>query len=247
MSSTAVVPSSKDSSLLRHVPELTARARALLTAMNLHYAGVALLAVLDLYLILHLIFVGQALKAHNADALDQQNVVLKSAEVAAKPLRGLDTKLVDSTKAADAFYAKRLPYANSQVLSELGVLTKREGVRWTRAQYPQVAVLSGADALIEMHIDASVSGDYRPIMQFINAIERDKMFFVINSINLSGQQTGQVNLRLRLTTYLRQPSVEEMTAELPGADANKDAGKDASKPVADTASVKSAAPRGGKR
>ena len=239
MSSTAVVPSSKDSSLLRHVPELTARARALLTAMNLHYAGVALLVVLDLYLIAHLIFVGQALKAHNADALDQQNVQLKSAEVAAKPLRGLDAKLVDSTKDADAFYAKRLPYANSQVLTELGVLTKREGVRWSRAQYPQNAVLSGADALTEMHIDASVSGDYRPIMQFINAIERDKMFFVINGIQLSGQQTGQVNLRLRLTTYLRQPTVEEMTAEVPGSDANK--------PVADTARAKSAAPRGGKR
>ena len=243
MSSTAVVPSSKDSSLLRHVPQLTARARALLTAMNLHYAGVAVLVVLDLYLIAHLIFVGQALKAHNADALDQQGVVLKSAELAAKPLRGLDTKLVDSTKAADTFYAKRLPYAFSQVLTELGVLYKREGVRWSRAQYPEVPVLAGANALTEVHIDASVSGDYRPIMQFINSIERDKMFFVINGIQLSGQQTGQVNLRIRLTTYLRQPTVEEMTAELPGSDASKDA----SKPVADTASAKSAAPRGGKR
>ncbi|WP_216845405.1 hypothetical protein [Granulicella sp. S156] len=239
MSSTAIVPSSKDSSLLRHVPQLTARARALLTAMNLHYAGVAVLVVLDLYLIAHLIFVGQALKARNADALDQQGVVLKSAEVAAKPLRGLDTKLVDSTKDADAFYAKRLPYAFSQVLTELGVLYKREGVRWSRAQYPEVPVLAGADALTEVHIDASVSGDYRPIMQFINSIERDKMFFVINGIQLSGQQTGQVNLRIRLTTYLRQPTVEEMTAELPGSDANK--------PVADTGSAKSAAPRGGKR
>ena len=245
MSSTAVVPSSKDSSLLRQIPQLTARARALLTAMNLHYAGVTLLVVLDLYLIAHLIFVGQALKAHNAEALDQQNVQLKSAELAAKPLRGLDTKLVDSTRDADAFYAKRLPYANSQVLAELGALTKREGVRWSRAQYPQNPVLSGSDALIEMNIDASVSGDYRPIMQFINAIERDKMFFVITGITLSGQQTGQVNLRLRLTTYLRQPTGQEMGAELPGADVS--ANKDANQSAADAVSAKNPAPRGGRR
>jgi type IV pilus assembly protein PilO len=248
MSSAAVVPSSKES-FLRQIPQLTARARTLLTAMNLHYAGVALLVVLDLYLALHLVFVGQALKAHNVDALDQQNVQLRSAELAAKPLRGLDAKLVTSTKDADTFYAKRLPYADSQVLTELGALTKRAGVRWSRAQYTQNAVLSGADALTEMHMDASVSGDYRPIMLFINSIERDKMFFVINSINLSGQQTGQVNLRIRLATFLRQPTLGEMTAELPGADAGKDAGKDASTPVVvDSPGAKNAVPgRGGRR
>ena len=246
MSSTAVVPSSKDSSLLRHVPQLTARARALLTAMNLHYAGVAVLVVLDLYLIAHLIFVGQALKAHNADALDQQSVVLKSAELAAKPLRGLDTKLVDSTKAADAFYGKRLPYANSQVYAELGALTKREGVRWSRAQYTQVGVLSGSDALIEMHMDASVSGDYRPIVQFINAAERDKMFFVINGINLTGQQTGQVNLRIRLTTWLRQPNGDDMTADLPIPNDSKSAVEPEPVPVTAPA-IPNFTARGGKR
>ena len=39
---------------MRHVPRLTERARALLTELNLHYAGVALLLVLVLYLALHL-------------------------------------------------------------------------------------------------------------------------------------------------------------------------------------------------
>jgi hypothetical protein len=63
-------------------------------------------------------------------------------------------------------------------------------------------------------MDASVSGDYRPVVQFINATERDKVFFVINGINLTGQQTGQVNLRLRLTTYLRAPRAGEMGEEV---------------------------------
>jgi len=78
-------------------------------------------------------------------------------------------------------------------------------------------VLNGNDALTAISIDASVSGDYRPIVQFINALERDKIFFVINGINLTGQQTGQVNLRIRLTTYLRPGNTDELSAELPAA------------------------------
>jgi type IV pilus assembly protein PilO len=75
-------------------------------------------------------------------------------------------------------------------------------------------VLKGNDSLTEVKMDVSVSGDYRPIVQFINALERDKVFFLINTINLTGQQTGQVNLRIRLTTYLRDPRAGELTEEL---------------------------------
>lgn len=82
-------------------------------------------------------------------------------------------------------------------------------------------MLSGKDELTQVSIDASVSGDYRPIVLFINAVERDKVFFVINGISLSGQQTGQVNLRIRMTTYLRPAKADEMSAEVsavPGAE-----------------------------
>jgi type IV pilus assembly protein PilO len=215
MSTTALVPPPNSSSLERRVPRLTARARAMITTMNLHFAGVAVLVLLDLYLIVHLIFVWQGLKSNDAAALDDQHVQLIAAQLAAKPLRGLDKKLVASTTDADTFYQHRLPYADSQVLAEIGALTTREGVHWTHAQYAQTPVLSDKDALIEVNIDGSVSGDYRPIVQFINAIERDKLFFVINGINFTGQQTGQVNLRIRLTTYLRPPNPDELTPEVP--------------------------------
>jgi hypothetical protein len=197
----------------RYVPRLTDHARSLITATNLHFAGVALLLLLDIYLVLHLVFVWQTFGSLNQDALDRQRVELRSAELAAKPLRGLDAKLVDSTTAANTFYAKRLPYAASEVAAELGVLAHREGVHWTRAQYAYSPVLNGNDALTQVNMDASVSGDYPPIVRFINALERDKQFFVINSINLTGQQTGQVNLRIRMTTYLRAPQGDEKTDE----------------------------------
>jgi hypothetical protein len=223
----AIIPPPNSSVPERRVPRLTARARALMTALNLHLAGVALLALLDLYLIVHLVFIWQGLSANNADALDQQHVQLIAAQLAAKPLRGLDTKLVASTHDANVFYQTRLPYADSQVVAEIGRLTTKAGVRWTHAQYAYNPMLTGNDALTEVSIDASVSGDYRPIVQFINAVERDKLFFVINGINLTGQQTGQVNLRIRLTTYLRPANADELSAEVPAA-ATSDAGNNGS-------------------
>jgi hypothetical protein len=56
--------------------------------------------------------------------------------------------------------------------------------------------------LTEVQMDASLSGDYRSLVTFINGLERDKHFFLVDNLSLTGQQTGQVNLRLRLTTYL---------------------------------------------
>lgn len=217
MSATATVPPPSSSSVLRHVPRLTARARSLLTAVNLHYAGVAALLVVVLYMVMHLLFLSRALTDHNADALEHQQVMLKTARLQAQPLRGLDGKIATSTQDANIFYVDRLPYAESQVLTELGRLTQKTGVRWANAQYSQIPELSGDYALTELRMDASVSGDYRPIVEFINSLERDKMFFLVNSISLSGQQTGTVNLRIHLTTYLRAPNAKEASAQQPEA------------------------------
>lgn len=54
-------------------------------------------------------------------------------------------------------------------------------------------------------MDASLSGDYRPLALFINSLERDKMFFLITGVTLQGQQSGVVGLRIRVTTFLRSP------------------------------------------
>ena len=54
-------------------------------------------------------------------------------------------------------------------------------MKLTRVQYAYAPVLAGtAGELTEARMDASLSGDYRPLVLFINSLERDKMFFVIN-------------------------------------------------------------------
>lgn len=218
MSSAIVVPPPNSTSVMRHVPRLTAHARNLLTAVNLHFAGVAALGVLILYLAIHLGFMVQALHANNAEALAQEQNAARVAQIAATPLRGLDVKLVNSTADADRFYGERLPYAVSQVLTELGKVTKEQNVRLGRVAYNYSPELSGPGELTEVRMDAALAGDYRPLVQAINAMERDKMFFVINQIIFTGATAGQVNLRMRMTTYLREPKPDEPLADTPQAE-----------------------------
>ncbi|MBB5344432.1 hypothetical protein [Tunturibacter empetritectus] len=182
------------------------KASRLGTLKNFHIAGVVALGVVNLYLLAHMAFAWRAANNQNAAALADQTVQMKTAEIARQPLEGLDEKLAQATKDSDKFYKQRLPFAVSGVVGELGSLAKKQGVKLTRVQYAYAPVMDGtAGALTEARLDASLSGEYRPLVVFINSLERDKMFFLISGLTLTGQQSGTVGLRLRLTTYLRSP------------------------------------------
>jgi type IV pilus assembly protein PilO len=182
------------------------KASRLGTLKNFHIAGAVALGLVNLYLLAHMAFAWRAANSQNAAALADQTIQMKTAEIAKQPLEGLDEKLAQATKDADKFYKQRLPFADSQVAGELGTLAKKQGVKLTRVQYAHSPVMDGtAGALTEARMDASLSGDYRPLVVFLNSLERDKMFFLITGLTLTGQQSGTVGLRLRLTTYLRPP------------------------------------------
>lgn len=186
----------------------TERTRNLLTVLNFHYAALAVLALLNAYLLTHMALSYRATRTQNGEALSQQALTMRTAELQAKPLQALDSKLQLSNEEANSFYLHRLPFSYSQVAGELGAVAKRENVRLTRVQYAPTPVLEAAGpnvALTAVRMDASLSGDYRPLVEFVNALERDQMFFVISNVTLTGQQSGTVGLRLRLTTYLRSP------------------------------------------
>ncbi len=200
--------------------EWAEKARKLGTLRNLHIAGVVVLGLVNLYLLAHMAFAWRAANSDNAAALADQTIAMKTAKIARQPLEGLDEKLEQATKDADKFYKQRLPFANSEVAGELGALAKKQGVKLIRVQYAYVPVLPGtAGELTEARMDASLSGDYRPLVLFVNSLERDKMFFLITGVTLTGQQSGTVGLRVRLTTYLRSPvGTESSEKTVAGAD-----------------------------
>jgi len=200
-------------------PGLRERTRGWLNPVNIHWAGVALLALVNIYLLVTMGLAWKLANSQNAEALAQQQIQLKSAEIAAKPLEGLDVKLAAASEKSDQFYLERLPFSYSEIASKLGELKGKSKVRLSRVNYSQPAAANGKKApegpggtlvpstgknqLTEVLMDASLTGDYRSLVEFINGLERDKVFFLIDGITLTGQQSGQVSLRIRVTTFLR--------------------------------------------
>jgi type IV pilus assembly protein PilO len=61
----------------------------------------------------------------------------------------------------------------------------------------------GPGRLQRMEMEAGLGGSYTSLARFINALERDEMFFIINSVTLGGQPQGPVKLDMKLETYLK--------------------------------------------
>jgi Tfp pilus assembly protein PilO len=141
-----------------------------------------------------------AVGGHSAQVTSSREVELRAQELQVAPLRGLNEKLAATRKALEGFYQKRVPPNYSVIAGTIDELAVRSGVHLTRVQYTQGA--PGA-YLTEITMDAGISGDYPQIMHFINGLERDQTFFVIRAMALTGQSGGLVNLRLRVSTWLR--------------------------------------------
>lgn len=183
--------------------------------LNAHFAAVALLAIANLVLLVQLGLAWHTLREDRPEQLELKRSDLRMAELQAKPLRNLPERVADSTKGAAHFYDARVPGVDSAILSELGALATKANVRMSRGQYAFAPVLHD---VTEVRMDETVSGEYTDLMRFINSVERDKMFFVINGLTLTGQQGGLVNLRLKVTTYLHGADAQHLPATNGGSE-----------------------------
>jgi len=123
------------------------------------------------------------------------------------PLRGIDQKLAQAQKDDAAFMQNRLPARYSDVVAELGKLANANHVRISSGSYKtDPGKIEGVENL-EIH--AGLSGQYLNLVKFMNAVERDRMFFIIESVGLtgeraeSGSRATEIRLDMKLNTYLR--------------------------------------------
>lgn len=186
------------------------------TILNLHLAGAAVLVVLVLVLA-----VKAGLAVHAAGAVDsasyqQQQIRYAQLHAQMAHLQGLPQKVDAARDDETHFYETRIAPNYSTIAEELGGAAVKDQVRLSRAQYTPSPDIDG---LTEVRIDASLSGDYTPIMHFINDMERDKnhVFFIIDGVTFTGQQGGLVNLRLRLSAYLQTGATDLPPADNSGA------------------------------
>jgi len=172
----------------------------LTSPLTWHIAGAAVLVIVVVVLGTMFALDWSATSTTTMDAMQTRQVQLKVLEKQTAPLRGLDKRVEKTRAQIKTFYDTRIPANYSQILTQIGDLEVKSGVRLMRVQYVQ---RPPGVHLTEIVMDAGISGQYPQIMHFINSLERDKTLFIIRGMGLTGQQGGLVNLRLQVSTWLR--------------------------------------------
>jgi Tfp pilus assembly protein PilO len=129
----------------------------------------------------------------------QAELTAKTRQVA--PLKDLPQKINIAKDQISDFYRNRFPSQNSQIYTELGKVAAANGVKIDQVRYKPADTMS--NGLLPIEMEADLSGSYASLAHFINAIERDEMFFVINSVTLGGEPQGAVKLSVKLEAYLK--------------------------------------------
>jgi type IV pilus assembly protein PilO len=120
-----------------------------------------------------------------------------------EPLTNLPDKVHAANRQITDFYNKRFPAQDSQIATEFGKLAAANGVTIEQAKYPVKVKEEETGRLHRVEMEAELSGNYVSLAKFINALERDDMFFLISSITLAGEQKGPIKLQMKLETYLK--------------------------------------------
>ncbi|MGI9104090.1 MAG: hypothetical protein ACR2IF_16745 [Terriglobales bacterium] len=113
----------------------------------------------------------------------------------------VQVRVEEARKQIDSFYEDRLASGASELSAELGKLVSASGVRLGSARYEELD--SELPGLTHVSVSAQITGDYLQDAKFINAVERDEVFFIIDSVNLAEQQAGTVRLTVTMETYLK--------------------------------------------
>jgi len=113
---------------------------------------------------------------------------------------GMDKKLANARADITNFYDQRLSGQYSLIDASLDKAATANGVQLLTVNYKPDK--KSVEDLEKVAIDITISGPYVNDVKFINAMERDKVFFVIDSVSLVGSQHG-VQLLVRAETYFR--------------------------------------------
>ena len=176
--------------------------RALLTMLNLHIAVVALLLIFDIALGAKVMLAMHAINADQSPSFTAEEIHYGKLQTRMNQIHDLPAKVTQARAQAAQFIQKRFAPNYSTIAAELGNLASKNHVRLANAQLTQKSEING---ILRVRIDASLSGQYAPLMHFINDLERakDHVFFIITGLAFNGEQHGNVSLRIRMDTYLR--------------------------------------------
>src|SRR5207248_5074061 len=165
-----------------------------------------LLGVVDAVALTYLLLPSRTDMAAQREALNEAEQEARRLTLTVAPLRDIGTKLKKADTDINDFYKNRLASRYSEILDEIGKVASNNRVAISAVTYKEGPTTLSDLQLLDMQAD--ISGPYSELAKFVNALERDKIFFIIDSVSLSGQKEGVVRLTLRFETYLRMKTEE---------------------------------------
>lgn len=132
--------------------------------------------------------------------LQEQYLTLKS-EVALWKKGNPDAVRADLNR----FYSEDVPKRYSAISQQMEKLFQATGVTASGIHYAsQNQDKTMLPEVEPVRVETTVTGDYAKVAHFINALEQDKTFFIIDKISLSSHEGGTVSLTITVDTFLRQ-------------------------------------------
>ena len=158
-------------------------------------AGICVLAaVATIY------FISQGGQAQQQE-FDSTRAQVQSRMKVVIPPSAVQGRVEQARAQIDDFYKNRLASEPSAVYAELGKLAAANRVRIGQAKYELAE--TELPNVQTMNIEATLSGSYVDTIKFINALERSRMFFIVDGIGLDQQQSGGVHLSVKLEAFVR--------------------------------------------
>ncbi len=123
-----------------------------------------------------------------------------------KSAKEIQASIPDIQKDCDKFEHSLFPARSgySTVSSELESIAKKAGIRLGDLSFKQSAIPERK--LSEVIIDATVNGDYKSVIQFLNGVQRSPNNYEVQSLTLANENANQgsandIKVALHLKTY----------------------------------------------
>ena len=167
--------------------------------------SVAALLVADIGLAAWSFRLAAAPKASDQE-LARQTDQVKKLKADINRVEGIRQDLTKTVGEFNTFEKSFLPASTgySAVASEVGELAKKAGLRTQGISFHQVEVKGRP--LLEIQMDAQVSGPYTAVVKFLNGLQRSQDVYVVDSLALATQEqgnSGEIRVNVHMRTYFR--------------------------------------------
>ena len=164
----------------------------------------ALLGVAVVLLLVYLFWPGSSRSAQEEQKAQlQQQLTRLSNEVELRKSSNPET-----TRAELKAFSADLPSRYSQISERLEKLSREAAVTSASLKYSVEAPdKNDLPDVQRIKIDTTVTGEYGKVARFVNAMEQDRLLFIIEKIALSTQSEGSaVSLQISFDTFLKGAS-----------------------------------------